>query len=176
MIGDFCLAHGLGAVSLRYFNVAGASAGAGEDHEPETHLIPNVLRTAQGRNPHVELFGTDYPTPDGTAIRDYIHISDLSAAHLLALGAAAAGEHRIYNLGTGNGYSVREVIDTAREVTGAEIPVVERDRRPGDPPRLVAGAEKIRRDLGWKPERDLREMVADAWAFAQDRPQGYTGG
>jgi UDP-glucose 4-epimerase len=173
MIGDFCLAHGLGAVSLRYFNVAGASGDAGEDHEPETHLIPNVLRTAQGRNPQVEIFGTDYPTPDGTAIRDYIHITDLSAAHLLALDAATAGEHRIYNLGTGNGYSVREVIDAARQVTGAEIPVVERDRRPGDPPRLVAGAEKIRSELGWRPESDLTQMVADAWAFAQARPRGY---
>jgi UDP-glucose 4-epimerase len=175
MIGDFCLAHGLGAVSLRYFNVAGAAGDAGEDHEPETHLIPNVLRTAQGRNPQVEIFGTDYPTPDGTAIRDYIHITDLSAAHVLALDAATAGEHRIYNLGTGNGYSVREVIEATRAVTGAEIPVVERDRRPGDPPRLVAGAEKIRTELGWTPEKNLTEMVADAWAFAQAHPQGYSG-
>jgi UDP-glucose 4-epimerase len=176
MIGDFCVAHGLGAVSLRYFNVAGAAGDAGEDHEPETHLIPNVLRTAQGRNPRVEIFGTDYPTPDGTAIRDYIHITDLSAAHLLALDAATAGEHRIYNLGTGNGYSVREVIDATRQVTGAEIPVVERDRRPGDPPRLVAGAEKIRTELGWEPVKDLTQMVADAWAFAQARPEGYAAG
>ena len=176
MIGDFCLAHGLGAVSLRYFNVAGASGDAGEDHEPETHLIPNVLRTAQGRNPQVEIFGTDYPTPDGTAIRDYIHITDLSAAHLLALDAATAGAHRIYNLGTGNGYSVREVIETTRTVTGAEIPVVERDRRPGDPPRLVAGSEKIRAELGWEPQKDLTQMVADAWAFAEAHPRGYGAG
>ncbi len=176
MIADFCVAHGLGAVSLRYFNVAGAAGDAGEDHEPETHLIPNVLRTAQGRNPQVEIFGTDYPTPDGTAIRDYIHITDLSAAHLLALDAATAGEHRIYNLGTGNGYSVREVIDATRQVTGAELPVVERDRRPGDPPRLVAGSEKIRTELGWEPEKDLTQMVADAWAFAQARPEGYAAG
>jgi UDP-glucose 4-epimerase len=175
MIADFCVAHGLGAVSLRYFNVAGAAGDAGEDHEPETHLIPNVLRAAQGRNPQVEIFGTDYPTPDGTAIRDYIHITDLSAAHLLALDAATKGEHRIYNLGTGNGYSVREVIETTREVTGAELAVVERDRRPGDPPRLVAGAEKIRSELGWEPEKDLRQMVADAWEFAQAKPQGYSG-
>jgi UDP-glucose 4-epimerase len=176
MIADFCVAHDLGAVSLRYFNVAGAAGDAGEDHEPETHLIPNVLRTAQGRNPQVEIFGTDYPTPDGTAIRDYIHITDLSAAHLLALDAATEGEHRIYNLGTGNGYSVREVIDATRQVTGAEIPVVERDRRPGDPPRLVAGAEKIRTELGWEPEKDLTQMVTDAWAFAEARPQGYGAG
>jgi UDP-glucose 4-epimerase len=175
MIGDFCVAHGLGAVSLRYFNVAGASGGAGEDHEPETHLIPNILRTAQGRNSQVEVFGTDYPTPDGTAIRDYIHIEDLSAAHVLALDGAREGTHAIYNLGTGNGYSVREVIDAARSVTGAELPVVERDRRPGDPPRLVAASAKIRAELGWEPRHDLTRMVADAWAFAEAHPHGYSG-
>jgi UDP-glucose 4-epimerase len=174
MIGDFCTAYGLGAVSLRYFNVAGASAGAGEDHEPETHLIPNILRTAQGRNPEVEVFGTDYPTPDGTAIRDYIHIEDLAAAHLLALAATTPATHEIFNLGTGQGYSVREVIDAARSVTGLEIPTVERPRRPGDPPRLVAGAEKIRTQLGWQPRHDLRSMVSDAWSFAQERPDGYS--
>jgi UDP-glucose 4-epimerase len=174
MIGDFATAYELGAVSLRYFNVAGASDGAGEDHEPETHLIPNVLRTAQGRNPEVEVFGTDYPTPDGTAIRDYIHIEDLAAAHLLALEATAPARHEIFNLGTGNGYSVREVIDAAREVTGAEIPTVERPRRPGDPPRLVAGAEKIRTELGWEARHDLRAMVSDAWAFAEAHPDGYS--
>jgi UDP-glucose 4-epimerase len=173
MIGAFCVAYELGAVSLRYFNVAGASGDAGEDHEPETHLIPNVLRTAQGRNPHVELFGTDYATPDGSAIRDYIHIEDLAAAHLLALDATTPSAHQIFNLGTGNGYSVREVIEAVREVTGAEIPVVERDRRPGDPPRLVAGAEKIRSELGWTPERDLMRMVQDAWTFAKAHPAGY---
>jgi UDP-glucose 4-epimerase len=174
MIGDFCTAYGLGAVSLRYFNVAGASAGAGEDHEPETHLIPNVLRTAQGRNPEVEVFGTDYPTPDGTAIRDYIHIEDLADAHLLALDATTPATHEIFNLGTGIGYSVREVIDTVRTVTGVEIPTVERARRPGDPPRLVAGAQKIRSQLGWEPRHDLRSMVADAWSFAQEHPDGYS--
>ncbi len=173
MIGDFCAAHGLGAVSLRYFNVAGASEGAGEDHEPETHLIPNILRTAQGRNPQVEVFGTDYPTPDGTAIRDYIHIEDLADAHLLALDATAASTHAIFNLGTGNGFSVREVIETARAVTGAEIPTVERPRRPGDPPRLVAAAERIHAELGWEPRHDLTRMVADAWAFADAHPDGY---
>src|SRR5947209_13950346 len=118
MIGDFCLAHGLGAVSLRYFNVAGASAGLGEDHAPETHLIPNILRAAMGINPHVDIFGTDYPTPDGTAIRDYIHIDDLSTAHRLALDGAREGEHRIFNLGNGNGFSVREGIAAALTVTG----------------------------------------------------------
>src|SRR5947209_9587719 len=118
MIGDFCLAHGLGAVSLRYFNVAGASGRLGEDHHPETHLIPNILRAAMGINPSVEIYGTDYPTPDGTAVRDYIHIDDLSTAHLLALDGARAGEHRIFNLGNGNGFSVREGIAAALTVTG----------------------------------------------------------
>jgi UDP-glucose 4-epimerase len=175
MISDFCLAHGLGAVSLRYFNVAGASAGVGEDHAPETHLIPNILRTVLGRNPHVDVFGTDYPTPDGTAIRDYIHIEDLSAAHLLALGAAHPGEHQIFNLGNGNGFSVREVIAAAARVTGAEIPTREVPRRPGDPPMLVAASERIRAVLGWEPAKPgLEEMVADAWAFAQSRPDGYS--
>jgi UDP-glucose 4-epimerase len=175
MIGDFCLAHGLGAVSLRYFNVAGASGAAGEDHDPETHLIPNVLRTAQGRNPYVQVFGTDYPTPDGTAIRDYIHIEDLSAAHLLALEATAAGEHKIFNLGTGTGFSVREVIAVAREVTGAEIEVREAPRRPGDPPMLVAAGARIRTELGWEPRKpELQEMIGDAWSFAQAQPQGYS--
>jgi UDP-glucose 4-epimerase len=174
MIGDYCHAHGLGAVSLRYFNVAGASGDAGEDHDPETHLIPNILRTAQGRKPYIEVFGTDYPTPDGTAIRDYIHIEDLSQAHLLALDGTRAGEHRIFNLGTGNGFSVREVIAAAREVTGHEIPVKEAPRRPGDPPMLVAAGALIRSELGWKPDKpELTQMVGDAWAFAQARPKGY---
>ncbi len=175
MIGDVCRAYGLGAVSLRYFNVAGASGDAGEDHYPETHLIPNVLRAAQGRSPHVEVFGTDYPTPDGTAIRDYIHIEDLATAHILALDATAEGEHAIYNLGTGNGFSVREVIDAAREVTGAEITVIESPRRPGDPPRLVAASGKIRAELGWEPRKPhLSEMVGDAWAFITAHPEGYS--
>jgi UDP-glucose 4-epimerase len=175
MIGDFSRAHGLGAVSLRYFNVAGASGDIGEDHEPETHLIPNILRTALGRISHVDVYGTDYPTPDGTAIRDYIHIEDLSAAHLLALGGARAGEHRIFNLGNGNGFSVREVIAAARDVTGHEIPITEAPRRPGDPPRLVAAGQRIRSELGWAPQKpELTQMVADAWAFAQARPQGYS--
>lgn len=176
MIGDECRAHGLGAVSLRYFNVAGASGDLGEDHHPETHLIPNVLRAAQGLQPEVKVFGADYPTPDGTAVRDYIHIEDLAAAHLLALDGARPGEHRIFNLGNGNGFSVREVIDAVREVTGREVPVVEADRRPGDPPMLVAASGKIRAELGWEPRKpELAHMVADAWAFAQSRPHGYGG-
>jgi UDP-glucose 4-epimerase len=174
MIGDECRAHGLGAVSLRYFNVAGASGCLGEDHHPETHLIPNVLRAAQGLQPEVQLFGTDYPTPDGTAVRDYIHIEDLATAHLLALDGALAGEHRIFNLGNGNGFSVREVIDAAREVTGLEIPVRESPRRAGDPPMLVAASGRIRAELGWEPRKPtLADMVGDAWAFAQSHPHGY---
>jgi UDP-glucose 4-epimerase len=176
MIGAFCTAYEIGAVSLRYFNVAGASHGAGEDHDPETHLIPNILRAALGVNPAVEIFGTDYPTPDGTAIRDYIHIEDLSDAHLLALDGARAGEHRIFNLGNGSGFSVREVIDAAREVTGREIVTREAPRRPGDPPMLVAASEKIRSELGWTARKpQLTTMVADAWVFAQARPRGYSG-
>jgi UDP-glucose 4-epimerase len=176
MIGDECRAHGLGAVSLRYFNVAGASGCLGEDHHPETHLIPNVLRAAQGLQAEVQLFGTDYPTPDGTAVRDYIHIEDLATAHLLALDGALAGEHRIFNLGNGNGFSVREVIDAARAVTGLEIPVRESPRRPGDPPMLVAASGRIRAELGWEPRKPtLADMVGDAWAFAQSHPHGYAG-
>jgi UDP-glucose 4-epimerase len=174
MIGDECRAHGLGGVSLRYFNVAGASGCLGEDHHPETHLIPNVLRAAQGLQPEVQLFGTDYPTPDGTAVRDYIHIEDLASAHLLALDGARSGEHRVFNLGNGNGFSVREVIDAVREVTGLDIPVSEAPRRAGDPPMLVAASDKIRAELGWEARKPaLTEMVADAWAFAQARPHGY---
>jgi UDP-glucose 4-epimerase len=175
LISDFCSAHGLGAVSLRYFNVAGASDGLGEDHRPETHLIPNVLRAALGANPFVEIFGTDYPTPDGTAIRDYIHIEDLSEAHVLALEATRPGEHRIYNLGNGSGFSVREVIAAAERVTGVEVQTREAPRRPGDPPALVAASDRIRSELGWKPRKaGLDEMVADAWAFARSRPDGYS--
>ncbi|MGH2857609.1 MAG: UDP-glucose 4-epimerase GalE [Solirubrobacteraceae bacterium] len=174
MIGDFCRAHAIGAVSLRYFNVAGAGADVGEDHEPETHLIPNILRAALGRLPHVEVYGTGYPTPDGTAIRDYIHVEDLSEAHLLALDGTREGEHRIFNLGNGSGFSVREVIEAARAVTGREITVREGPRRPGDPPLLVAAAQLIRDELGWRARRpELERMVADAWAFAQARPDGY---
>ena len=175
MIRDFCTATGLGAVSLRYFNVAGASGDLGEDHEPETHLIPNVLRAALGVLPAVELYGTDYPTPDGTAVRDYIHIEDLATAHLLALDAARASEHRVFNLGNGNGFSVREVIAAVGAVTGLEIPVREAPRRPGDPPMLVAASDRIRSELGWEARKPgIEEMVADAWAFAQAHPNGYS--
>ncbi|MEI6662688.1 MAG: UDP-glucose 4-epimerase GalE [Actinomycetes bacterium] len=175
MITAEAAAHGLGAVSLRYFNVAGASGPCGEDHEPETHLIPNVLRTAQGLLDQVSIFGTDYPTPDGTAVRDYIHVEDLAAAHLLALEKAEPGTHRIYNLGNGNGFSVREVIEAAKRVTGLEIPVVEAPRRAGDPPMLVAASDLVRAELGWSPARpELEGMISDAWQFAQQRPRGYS--
>ena len=174
MISDEAGAHGLGAVSLRYFNVAGASGEQGEDHEPETHLIPNVLRAARGVLPQVEVYGTDYPTPDGTAIRDYIHVEDLGLAHLLALESTRSPGHRILNLGNGSGFSVREVIEAARAVTGCEISVVETIRRPGDPPVLVAASQRIRSELGWEPRKpELETMIADAWAFAQARPDGY---
>ncbi|HEU5003940.1 MAG TPA: UDP-glucose 4-epimerase GalE [Actinomycetota bacterium] len=165
-IGFEAAAAGLGAVSLRYFNVAGASGGRGERHDPETHLIPLVLSAAAGRRPSVSIFGTDYPTPDGTAVRDYIHIEDLAEAHLLALDACVAGRHAIYNLGNGEGYSVREVIEAARRVTGREIPAVEAPRRAGDPPVLVASSERIRAELGWEARKPgLEAIIGDAWAF-----------
>jgi UDP-glucose 4-epimerase len=176
MIGHFCTAHRLGAVSLRYFNVAGASGELGEDHHPETHLIPNILRAALGHNPCVEIYGTDYPTPDGTAIRDYIHIEDLSRAHLLALDASQPSRHQIFNLGNGSGFSVREVIAATERVTGAEIPTQESPRRPGDPPMLVAASRRIRSELGWEPDKpELEQIIADAWAFARSHPNGYSG-
>ncbi len=158
-------AHGLAAVSLRYFNVGGSYAGLGERHDPETHLIPNILAVAAGRRESVDVYGTDYPTPDGTAIRDYLHIEDLGRAHLLALGAATAGSHRVYNLGTGTGYSVREVVETCRAVTGHPIPSVDRDRRSGDPPKLVTSAQRAQTELGWTPRHDLAQIVTDAWVM-----------
>ena len=174
MIADECTAHGLGAISLRYFNVAGASGPYGEDHEPETHLIPLILRAAAGGRPSVSIFGTDYPTRDGTAIRDYIHVEDLAEAHILAIGAVEPGRHQILNLGNGNGFSVREVIEAARRVTGREIVAVEEDRRPGDPPELVAASQRIREVLGWEPRKPgIETMIADAWAWHQANPVGY---
>lgn len=163
--------HGLKFVALRYFNAAGASAKFGEDHRIETHLIPNVLKVALGEKQNVEIFGTDYETPDGTCIRDYIHILDLARAHILALGASKS---EFYNLGTGGGASVREVIDSCRKVTGREIPVVEKPRRPGDPPRLIASSEKIKRELGWKPQfQSLDAILESAWKWHQKFPRGY---
>ncbi|MFD4737629.1 UDP-glucose 4-epimerase GalE [Streptomyces virginiae] len=162
-------AHGLAAVSLRYFNVAGAHAGHGERHEPESHLIPLILQVALGRRPHIDVHGDDYPTRDGTCVRDYIHVADLAEAHLLALEAARPGEHLICNLGNGEGFTVREVIDSVRRVTGRTIPEVVRPRRPGDPAVLVASAARARERLGWRPRHtDLDSIVADAWAFARE--------
>ncbi|MBC3988675.1 UDP-glucose 4-epimerase GalE [Streptomyces sp. AC563] len=168
MISGECVAHGLAAVSLRYFNVAGAYGRYGERHEPESHLIPLILQVAQGKREAISVFGDDYPTPDGTCVRDYIHVADLAEAHLLALTAATAGEHLICNLGNGNGFSVREVIETVRKVTGHPVPEVIAGRRGGDPAVLVASAERARDRLGWQPTRaDLAGIVEDAWEFAQ---------
>jgi UDP-glucose-4-epimerase GalE len=173
---DYAAAYGWGFAALRYFNAAGASAdGAiGEDHEPETHLIPLVLQAVMGRRPHVEVFGTDYPTPDGTCIRDYIHVDDLAEAHRLALERLGPGSALFYNVGTGRGYSVREVIRTAEEVTGKQVPVKEGPRRPGDPPALVAASEKVQRELGWRPRyAELRPIVETAWNWHRTHPRGY---
>src|SRR5919112_1516820 len=166
-------ARGLAATSLRYFNVAGASGPFGEDHHPETHLIPLVLEAA-AKNSSVKIFGTDYPTRDGTAVRDYIHVEDLGRAHLLALEAAEPGEHSVHNLGNGAGFSVREVVEAARRVTGKSIDAVEAPRRAGDPPTLVASSEKIQADPGWKPEKpELETLISDAWTWMRDHPNGY---
>ena len=163
--------HGLTYVALRYFNAAGASETFGEDHRIETHLIPNVLKVALGQKPHVEIYGTDYPTPDGTCIRDYIHILDLAQAHMLALTAPHSAK---YNLGTGGGTSVREIIATCENVTGKKIAVIEKPRRPGDPPRLIAGSEKVRAELGWKPQfQNVEKIIASAWAWHVRHPVGY---
>ncbi|QYC38632.1 UDP-glucose 4-epimerase [Nonomuraea coxensis DSM 45129] len=160
----FAGVRGLAAVSLRYFNVAGAYGRFRERHAIETHLIPNVLKVATGERDSVSVFGADYPTPDGTCVRDYVHVADLARAHLLALDALTPGEHRIYNLGSGSGFSVQEVISVCREVTGHEIPAVFGERRPGDPAVLVASSAKIQRELGWKAALpSLHDIVSDAW-------------
>lgn len=166
--------HGLHYAALRYFNACGALPGRGEAHQPESHLIPLVLKTALGQREAVSIYGTDYPTPDGTCIRDYIHIADLVSAHLLALEALGERDRLVYNLGNGNGYSVREVIEAARRVTGRLIPAVESPRRPGDAPRLVASSEKIRRELGWTPQHPgLDDIIVSAWEWHSSHPEGY---
>jgi UDP-glucose 4-epimerase len=163
--------YGLKFVSLRYFNAAGATANLGEDHRPETHLIPNVLNVALGQRPNVEVYGTDYDTPDGTCIRDYIHIVDLARAHILALSATVSG---FYNLGTGGGSSVREVIAASRKISGRKIDTIEKPRRPGDPPRLIASSEKIKKELGWVPQfQSLDAIIESAWKWHQKFPNGY---
>lgn len=169
--------HGLHYAALRYFNAAGALPGRGEAHQPESHLIPLVLQVALGQREKISIFGTDYPTPDGTCIRDYIHIADLVSAHLLALDALGENDQLIYNLGNGQGYSVREVIDTAREVTGHPIPAEEAPRRPGDSARLVASSRKITKELGWTPRiPGLREIIRSAWGWHRTHPHGYSEG
>ena len=177
MLTWFHQIHGLRYASLRYFNAAGASRpDQGEAHQPETHLIPRILQVALGRAQHLNIFGTDYSTPDGTCIRDYIHVSDLARAHLLALEALALENSSplIYNLGNGQGFSVRQVVEVARRVTGHPIPVIESPRRAGDPAVLIASSEKIRRDLGWQPRfPDLETIVESAWRWHRTHPNGY---
>ncbi len=174
MLDWFNRIHGLRYASLRYFNAAGATTDLGEAHNPETHLIPLVLQVALGKRPNISIFGTDYPTPDGTCIRDYIHVSDLAQAHLLALEALADRDKVIYNLGNGLGFSVRQIIDAARKVTGRTITVVESPRRPGDPAILVASSERIQKELVWRPNFPQPESIIDsAWKWLQQHPDGY---
>jgi UDP-glucose 4-epimerase len=175
MLADFDRAYGLGFVALRYFNAAGATARRGERHDPETHLIPLALEAAAGRRPRLSIFGTDYPTPDGTAIRDYIHIEDLGDAHLLALRHLRDGGSSEYlNLGNGTGYSVLEVIEATEKVTGLPVPHEKATRREGDPPRLVGDAHRAREVLGWEPRRPgLHEIIRSAWDWQQAHPRGY---
>jgi len=166
--------HGLRYASLRYFNAAGSNGRSGEQHDPESHLIPLILQTAAGHRDHVSIFGSDYSTEDGTCVRDYVHVSDLATAHVLALGALSSRERLIYNLGSGKGFSVRQVIDSARRITGKPIEVVESPRRPGDPAVLVASSEKIRRELNWNPRYpELDAIISSAWEWMQKHPRGY---
>ena len=175
-LDDYADAYGIGCCALRYFNAAGAAVDGtiGEDHTPETHLIPLVIAAATGKIPHVTVFGTDYPTDDGTCVRDYIHVGDLAAAHVLALDKIAGGSKLAYNVGLGRGYSVREVIRTVEEVTGLPVPVVVGLRRAGDPPALVANADKIRTELGWAPKYDtLKAIIETAWQWHKNHPRGF---
>jgi UDP-glucose-4-epimerase GalE len=175
-LADYAAAYGWGYAALRYFNAAGAAPDGtiGEDHDPETHLIPLVLQVALGQRPDVRVFGTDYPTPDGTCVRDYVHVDDLAEAHLLALEKLDPGKHLRLNLGTGRGYSVREVVRVSEEVTGGRIAVREAPRRPGDPPVLVAAADRAYQELGWRPRyTELRPIVETAWNWHARHPKGY---
>jgi UDP-glucose 4-epimerase len=174
MLAWFHRIHGLRYACLRYFNAAGAAGELGEDHVPESHLIPLTLQVALGKREYISIFGTDYPTPDGTCIRDYIHVSDLATAHILVLDALRQSGKLIYNLGTGRGFSVREVVETVRRVTGHPIPAREMTRRPGDPAVLVAGSESIKRDLNWQPKfPELESIVRSAWEWRRKHPEGY---
>ncbi len=175
-LADWTAACPLGAVSLRYFNVAGGLGDGtlGEDHDPETHLIPIVLAAAAGRRDNITIFGDDYPTPDGTCVRDYIHVLDLTDAHVRAIEAVTPGALKVFNLGNGAGFSVKQVIEAAERVVGHPIPTQMGQRRAGDPPTLVASSEKIGRELGWQPARpDIDTIIADAWAFHESHPDGY---
>ena len=177
-LADYSQAYQWGFAALRYFNASGAhpSGAIGEDHTPETHLIPLIIYAAMGKRPHIEIFGTDYPTPDGTCVRDYIHVDDLAEAHLLALEKLQPGQQMHYNLGIGRGYSVREVIAAVEQVTGKKVPVKEGPRRAGDPPVLVASSDKIQKDLGWKPRyTDIKAIVETAWNWHRAHPKGYKG-
>ncbi len=166
--------HGLRYASLRYFNAAGAAGEQGEDHVPESHLIPLTLQVAFGKREHIAIYGTDYPTPDGTCVRDYIHVSDLASAHVLVLDALRERDKLVYNLGNGRGFSVREVVETVRRVTGHAIPAVEAARRPGDPAVLVASSDKIKRELRWQPQfTSLEAIVGSAWEWRRAHPEGY---
>lgn len=177
MLAWFHECRGLRYAALRYFNAAGATAERGESHEPESHLIPRILKVAMGQGESVSIFGTDYPTPDGTCVRDYIHILDLASAHLLALEGLASNTKLVYNLGNGHGFSIREVIDVARKVTGHAIPAVESARRPGDPAILIASSAKIQRELGWKPRYgSLEDIIGTAWEWHCKHPHGYRAG
>lgn len=177
ILADYDVAYGMKSVILRYFNAAGADPEGriGEDHRPEAHLIPLAIYAAQGKTPPLKVFGNDYDTPDGTCVRDYIHVLDLASAHLLAIDhLRAGGDSRAYNLGNGQGFSVKEVIDVVSEVTGQPVPFMLADRRPGDPPRLVGTSEKIRNDWGWSPAyADLRTIVGHAWNWHRTHPDGY---
>lgn len=171
-------AYGIRYAALRYFNAAGSDTetGIGEDHDPESHLIPLVMKTALGQRDHIGIFGEDYPTADGTCVRDYIHVNDLAEAHLLALEyLAGGGSSDVFNLGSGDGYSVKEIIETARRVTGREIKATVEPRRAGDPSVLIASNKKAAEVLGWKPVRGLEQIISDAWAWHSDHPNGYEG-
>ncbi len=176
ILADYSRAYQWGFAALRYFNASGAHASGeiGEDHTPETHLIPLIIQAAMGQRPHIEIFGSDYPTPDGTCVRDYIHVDDLASAHLLALEKLQPSQQMHYNLGIGRGYSVREVIAAVEAVTGKKVPVKEGPRRSGDPPVLVASSDKIQKELGWKPKyNDIKSIVESAWNWHRTHPKGY---
>ncbi len=178
LLESSAIAWGLGAVMLRYFNASGAAPGGtiGEDHRPETHLIPIVLQVALGQRERLKVYGTDYPTPDGTCVRDYIHVDDLAAAHLLAVQGCSPGKAEAFNVGTGQGHSVLEIVGAARAVTGHPIPVAIAERRPGDAPALYANSDKLRRTYGWQPRYlDIRELIASAWEWHRTHPHGFNG-